>query len=578
MSSSTTLTTLTARSLRLALGTQTLLDDVDLDIVPGRRIGLVGPNGVGKSTLLGVLAGRTPVDAGSVVTAPPLANVGLLPQEPERSAHESVRQHLERRTGVAAASTELDAATAALAAGDSGADERYADALDRWLALGAADFDARIGVAWAEVGLGSGSGAAVSGSAESGAAVSGAVSERILDQPMSTLSGGEAARVGLAALLLSRFDVFLLDEPTNDLDLAGLDRLERWVLEQQAGMVIVSHDREFLRRTVTHVAELDEFSHGLSVYAGGWDAFLAERELAALHARERFEDYDDKRRALLGRAQREREWASQGLSRAKKKPDDNDKFVRNWKIDQTEQLAARAARTERAIDRLDVVDEPREAWQLRLTFGEAGRSGAIVADLDGVVVDVGSFRLGPITLTLGAGERIGILGPNGSGKSTLLRVLRGEQAITEGSCRIGPSVVMGVLEQTRLQLADETTLLEAFMRETGMTIPDARTLLAKFGLGAGEVTRSTASLSPGERTRAVLALLMATGTNCLVLDEPTNHLDLPAIEQLEVALAAFRGTVLLVTHDRALLDQVRLTRRITLDHGRVVADESLAPT
>jgi len=573
MSSSTTLTTLTARSLRLALGTQTLLDDVDLDVVPGRRVGLVGPNGVGKSTLLGVLAGRTPVDAGSVVTAPPLANVGLLPQEPERSAHESVRQHLERRTGVAAASTELDAATAALAAGDSGADERYADALDRWLALGAADFDARIGVAWAEVGLGSGSGAA-----ESGAAVSGAVSERILDQPMSTLSGGEAARVGLAALLLSRFDVFLLDEPTNDLDLAGLDRLERWVLEQQAGMVIVSHDREFLRRTVTHVAELDEFSHGLSVYAGGWDAFLAERELAALHARERFEDYDDKRRALLGRAQREREWASQGLSRAKKKPDDNDKFVRNWKIDQTEQLAARAARTERAIDRLDVVDEPREAWQLRLTFGEAGRSGAIVADLDGVVVDVGSFRLGPITLTLGAGERIGILGPNGSGKSTLLRVLRGEQAITEGSCRIGPSVVMGVLEQTRLQLADETTLLEAFMRETGMTIPDARTLLAKFGLGAGEVTRSTASLSPGERTRAVLALLMATGTNCLVLDEPTNHLDLPAIEQLEVALAAFRGTVLLVTHDRALLDQVRLTRRITLDHGRVVADESLAPT
>ena len=573
MSSSTTLTTLTARSLRLALGTQTLLDDVDLDVVPGRRIGLVGPNGVGKSTLLGVLAGRTPVDAGSVVTAPPLANVGLLPQEPERSAHESVRQHLERRTGVAAASTELDAATAALAAGDSGADERYADALDRWLALGAADFDARIGVAWAEVGLGSGSGAAVSGDA-----VSGAVSERILDQPMSTLSGGEAARVGLAALLLSRFDVFLLDEPTNDLDLAGLDRLERWVLEQQAGMVIVSHDREFLRRTVTHVAELDEFSHGLSVYAGGWDAFLAERELAALHARERFEDYDDKRRALLGRAQREREWASQGLSRAKKKPDDNDKFVRNWKIDQTEQLAARAARTERAIDRLDVVDEPREAWQLRLTFGEAGRSGAIVADLDGVVVDVGSFRLGPITLTLGAGERIGILGPNGSGKSTLLRVLRGEQAITEGSCRIGPSVVMGVLEQTRLQLADETTLLEVFMRETGMTIPDARTLLAKFGLGAGEVTRSTASLSPGERTRAVLALLMATGTNCLVLDEPTNHLDLPAIEQLEVALAAFRGTVLLVTHDRALLDQVRLTRRITLDHGRVVADESLAPT
>jgi ATPase subunit of ABC transporter with duplicated ATPase domains len=465
-----------------------------------------------------------------------------------------VAQYLARRTGVAAADTALNQATADLAAGEPGADDRYADALERWLALGAADFEARIGAACAEIGL----------------------VERALAQPMATLSGGEAARVGLVALLLARFDVFLLDEPTNDLDLVGLDRLERWVVDQQAGMVIVSHDREFLRRTVTHVAELDEFTHRLSLYAGGWDAFLAERELAAQHARERFDEYADKKSNLLGRAQREREWATQGFNKAKKDTDEKDKNIKAYRINQSEQLAGKAARTEKAIDRLEVVDEPREAWQLRLTFGEAARSGAIVARFDQATATVGSFRLGPISLTIGAGERVGVLGHNGSGKSTLLGLLLGRQAADSGTVTVGPSVKIGVLEQSRLQLADETTLLEAFMKETAFTVSDARTLLAKFGLGAGEVTRSTASLSPGERTRAVLALLMATGTNCLVLDEPTNHLDLPAIEQLETALESFRGTVLLVTHDRSLLDHVHLTRRITLADGLLVADESLA--
>jgi len=546
--------TLSARSLSLSLGPRPILTGVDLDVAPGRRIGLVGPNGVGKSTLLAVLAGSLRPDGGSVTTTPPTATVGLLAQEPERSTTETVRDLLGRRTAVTAASAELHDATAALAVGDPGADDRYTHALDRWLALGAADFDARVGTVWDDLGLAS----------------------DLLDQPTSTLSGGEAARASLAALVLSRFDVVLLDEPTNDLDLDGLDRLERWVLEQQAGMVIVSHDREFLRRTVTHVAELDQFSHGLSLFGGGWDAFLHEREVAAQHARERYEEYAEKKSSLLGRAQREREWASQGLSRAKKKPDDNDKNIKRFKIDQTEQLAARAARTERALERLDAVEEPREAWQLRLTFGEAPRSGAVVSRLEGAVVDVGGFRLGPVSVEIGAGERVAILGANGSGKSTLLAALLGRRDLTEGTRQIGPSVVVGELEQTRLQLSDESTLLADFQRETQMTMVDARTLLAKFALGAGEVVRPTASLSPGERTRAVLALLMARGTNCLVLDEPTNHLDLAAIEQLEAALESFRGTVLLVTHDRALLDDVRLTRRIRLEGGRIVADEQLA--
>ena len=544
-----------ARQLRLTLGRTPILDQTELQLAPGWRVGLIGPNGAGKSTLLRVLARLQPVDDGTVTAMPSDATVGYLPQEPERSAYETVAQFLGRRTGVTDATVELDAATAALASLEPGSDDRYAHALDRWLALGGADLDARIGPVWAELGL----------------------PERVLDQVMSTLSGGEAARVGLAALLLARFDVFLLDEPTNDLDLDGLDRLERWVVQQSAPIAIVSHDRKFLRRTVTHVAELDEFTHRITVFAGGWDAYVRERETAARHARERYEEYADKKQSLLSRAQREREWASQGLSRAKKKPDDNDKNIKAFKINQTEQLAGKAARTEKAIERLEEVDEPREAWQLRLTFGETARSGDVVVRLTGATVDVGDFRLGPVDLTIGAGERVAIVGHNGSGKSTLLDAILGRRELSSGDRWFGPGVVVGELEQRRLQLQGDGALLDEFMATTGMSISDARTLLAKFGIGASEVLRPTASLSPGERTRTVLALLMATGTNCLVLDEPTNHLDLPAIEQLEVALESFRGTVLLVTHDRQLLDHVRLTRRIRLDAGRIVSDGPTGP-
>jgi ATPase subunit of ABC transporter with duplicated ATPase domains len=539
-----------ARNLKLTIGKAVILDDVELQVAPGWRVGLVGPNGVGKSTLLRVLAGTQRIDAGKVTVAPASATIGYLPQEPDRSEHETVLDFLARRTGVAEATAELEAATTALSVGEAGSDDRYSDALDRWLALGGADLDVRVGPVWAELGL----------------------VDRVLDQSMSTLSGGEAARVGLAALLLARFDVFLLDEPTNDLDLDGLARLERWVTGLSAPVAVVSHDREFLRRTVTHVAELDEFTHRLTMFSGGWDAFLAERDLAARHARERYEEYADKRANLAGRAQREREWATQGASKAKKNPADNDKNIKAFKINQSEQLAGKAARTEKAMERLEVVDEPREAWQLRLTFGETARSGDVVARLTGAVASNGSFVLGPVDLTIGAGDRVAIVGHNGSGKSTLLDVVLGRRPLDAGDRWFGPGVVVGELEQRREQLSDDATVLAAFMAATGMLVPEARTLLAKFGIGAGEVDRPTVSLSPGERTRLVLALLMATGTNCIVLDEPTNHLDLPAIEQLEQALDAFGGTVLLVTHDRALLESVRLTRTIRLEAGKVVAD------
>ena len=545
-----------ARNISLALGARHILVDVDLSLDPAHRFGLVGPNGVGKSTLLRVLCGRQRPDVGSVSLAPRSATVGYLEQEPERR-QETVHAHIERRTGIVAAHAELDAATAALAAGSAGADDRYSTALDRWLALGAADFETRVGETWAELGL----------------------TEALLHQPMASLSGGEAARVSLAAMMLARFDVLLLDEPTNDLDLDSLERLEHFVNGLQNAVALVSHDREFLRRVVTDIAELDEFTHGLTVFAGGYDTYIREREIARDHAWQSWEEYDMKRSTLAQRSQREREWASQGLSRAKKRPDDNDKHIRSFKINQTEQLAGRAARTDRAMERLEVVEQPREPWDLRMTIATAPRSGALVARLADAVVDLGSFRLGPVSLEVTYGERVVIVGPNGSGKTTLLGALLGEIPLTEGAQRIGPSVRVGRMEQARTQLAgspgaDKQATLEAFQHASGLVVSEARTLLAKFGVGAEHVHRPVDSLSPGERTRLVLALFTAVGSNCLVLDEPTNHLDLPAIEQIEQAVDTFPGTVLLVSHDRVLLQRIRRTRTIELRSGLVVSDHS----
>ncbi|MEP1125899.1 MAG: ABC-F family ATP-binding cassette domain-containing protein [Ilumatobacter sp.] len=541
---------LIARDLTVTRGAFDVLAHVELTLSPGHRVGVIGPNGIGKSTLLQALGGRltdtTTSVGGSVTRVPASATVGYLPQEADRRADETVDAFLARRTGVDRAQSALDAATTAMAEGRPGSDDQYSDALEAWLSLGAADFDARAGQVFADLSL----------------------TERVRSQPTATLSGGEAARVSLASLLLSRFDVVLLDEPTNDLDLDGLDRLERWVVGLDAPVALVSHDRSFLERTVTDVIEIDHHSHRVSWFAGGWNAFLDERALAKLHAQQRYDEYDTKHQALVDRGQREREWASQGAARVRKS-DEADKHIRNFKMNQTEQLAGRAARTDRALERLDVVDEPRTAWELRYSIPTAGRSGDIVATANGAVVERGDFRLGPVDLDVAHGDRIAIVGPNGSGKSTLLDLLLGRRAPTSGRAGLGSSVVIGEIEQARDGLIGDDGLIAAFCAITGMDTATARTLLAKFRLGPDQLDRPGRTLSPGERTRAAMAVLMANGANLLVLDEPTNHLDLDAIEQLEHAIAAFDGTILLVTHDRTLLRATEFTRVIAVDAGVV---------
>ncbi len=526
-------------------GATPLFDDVDLVVAPGDVIGLVGPNGAGKSTLLRLLAGLDAPARGSVQLTPPTATIGHLPQERDRRAGETVLEHLARRTGVTSATQELDRTTTALAEGMAGADDAYATAFEHWMALGAADLEDRAPVVATQVGL-----------------------EVGLDQQMTTLSGGEAARAGLCAVLLSRFDVLLLDEPTNDLDLAGLELLERFVTGRSAPTVLVSHDREFLARTVTSVLELDLHQHEVHLYGGGYGAYLVERERRRRHAQERYEEYDERVASLGARARRERSWADKGAGTARRDRSERDKFIRHHDIATSEQLAAKARRTERMIERLEVVDEPRKEWDLRLSIAQAPPSGRDVAELADVVVRRGGFQLGPLSLRIDRGDRIALTGPNGSGKTTLLGLLTGQIEPDAGTARRGASVQVGHVDQARDTFVGEQSLLDTFCAQVpDLGVSEVRTLLAKFGLRGDHVGRPAATASPGERTRAALALLQASGVNLLVLDEPTNHLDLPAIEQLEVALDAFDGTVVLVSHDRQLLEAFRSTRRLHMDAG-----------
>jgi ATPase subunit of ABC transporter with duplicated ATPase domains len=369
---------------------------------------------------------------------------------------------------------------------------------------------------------------------------------------------------------LSRYDIFLLDEPTNDLDIDGLATLEDFVVKLRAGTVLVSHDRAFLERTVDQVLELDLAQQSVRLYSGGYLAYLEERAIARQHARDAYEKYADQKGALTDRMRIQSGWADKGVRQARAKAPDKDKHRLSAQVNRTEKLASKIKITERMIDRLETVDEPRKEWELQMTIAAAPRSGTVAASLRDAVVSFGGFVLGPVNLQVNWADRVAVTGPNGAGKSTLIGALLGRVPLTSGSASLGSGISVGEVDQARSLFYGPVPLLEAFAaRVPGLVGEESRTLLAKFGLKADHVMRPASSLSPGERTRAALALLQARGVNLLVLDEPTNHLDLPAIEQLESALDTYPGTFLLVTHDRRMLEAVPVTRRFTVSDGQV---------
>jgi len=382
----------------VSFGSLVVLDDVTISIGTGDRIGVIAPNGVGKSTLLRILAGELEPDSGAVTRSPAATTVLRLAQEPDILPGETLTTHLARRTGVTAAQASLDAALAALTSGDAGADDAYDAALQRWLALGGADLPDRMAAVTAELGL----------------------QGNLLDRNAAEISGGQQARLGLAAVLLAQPDILLLDEPANDLDDDGLALLEGHLQRSGAGVALVSHDRALLGAVAGQILELDEFTRHGTIFAGGWDAYVAERELARRRAAGAYAAYETERDKLTQAARQQRNWARTGAQRAgsaRARQDEPDKNIRAARIAGAQATAGKAARIDRAIGRLDaaVPDEVREPWQLRLSIGEARPAGAVALSLTGAVVSRGEVTLGPVSLTIGPADRIRITGPNGWG-------------------------------------------------------------------------------------------------------------------------------------------------------------------
>ena len=534
---------LAARRLTVVRGAQVVLDSVDLVVDGTSRIGVLGRNGAGKSTLLRCLAGLEVPTAGTVERSPPGLNVGYLAQEPDPLGEETTAAYLRRRTGLATAEVAMGAALRAVGDHPGQAElEAYDDALARFLGLGGDDHDTRAPRVLADVGLDPG----------------------VLEVPLTRLSGGQRVKAGLAAILLARFDVLLLDEPTNNLDFDGLARLERFLATEERPVVLVSHDRAFLSAATTRIAELDLHTRRLAEYGGGYDAYVEERRRRREQA---YADYDEARaeRSRLEEAARQkREWAA---SRRGERRTDNDKALAGRRKERATAGATRAKAIERRLERLGDPGKPWEGWDLRLSLQAGRRSGEVVARLAGATVRRGGFRLGPVDLELHWRDRLALTGPNGAGKSTLLGLLTGELRPEEGTVRLGSGVVVGHLGQDRTP--GPGTLLDAVRERTELSVEQARSLLAKFDLGAEHLRRPEAALSPGERSRAGLAVLVARGTNLLLLDEPTNHLDLDAIEELEQALQGYDGTLVVVSHDRRLLAGLRLDRRLEVVAGQV---------
>jgi len=518
---------------------RTILDNVDLRVHEGDRIALVGANGSGKSTLLRLLAGIE-VPSGGHVTTMAAARVAYLPQVSEEDTGLTVRRELATRIGIARAEAEMDRLTGLLAGGDLDVLEAHAAAVEHWSSLGGGDFEARLGPALESVG----------------------VDRSWADRECRTLSGGQMARVRLAALRLARLDCALLDEPSNHLDADGLAMLDEIVTDAEFALVFASHDRGLLERVAGDVVELNRTR--VRTYRGGWKTYLREREAERNLAEVSYAEATAERRRLVTLERRIRLQGEVGQRRAKRK-DESDKHIRYMSI-QSAQKNTAASGISKRIENVEIPEKPWKENLSRLLLDAAQpvhvAAVAVVGDL---ILERGDWRSGRIDLTIGAGERVLLRGSNGSGKSSLIAALTGRLEPAAGRIEIPASVRFTELAQ-RGGIFDhhDGTLIEAFRELSGLGETEARNALAAMRLGPEVVGRAPGLLSPGERTRAELALLAKMPAACLFLDEPSNHLDIEAMEVLESALEGWTGALVMASHDQAMREKVRIDRVVDL--------------
>ena len=485
------------------------------------RMTLAGRNGAGKTTLLRMLVGETSVDGGELAFEKG-TRVALHDQRPPRERDLTLRDY------VLAGCAELVALEDRLAALETRMAERpddgatldsYARAQTRLEHAGGWNWRAQALTPLHGLGF----------------------SDEDLDRQLKTFSGGELTRASLARALAGDPDLLLLDEPTNHLDIASLEWLEGYLTALDAAVILVAHDRWFLEAVGTSVLELE--AGRARFFPGPWHAW--RREVAA-------------REIQLGKA----------IEKQRRELVRMERFIERFRYKATKarQVQSRVKRVER-MDRIE--RDPEDTRSLGFSFGSAERTGRVVLQLDGGRLEVpGRTLLEEGELWLERSEHVSLVGPNGIGKTTLIDALAGRRELEGGRVRTGHNVKLGYLSQHAAELGDRGTALEAAQRATKLTPNKARALLGRFLFSGEEAEKPLDGLSGGERRRLSLAILVASGSNVLILDEPTNHLDLDAREALEDALGSFEGAVLLVSHDRALLDAVG-TRTIAFEDGRL---------
>ncbi len=528
-----------------------LARDINFDLADGQRMAVVGPNGCGKSTLLGVVAEALPVESGSLDLHG--NSVGVLDQMPGLGQSESISSWISDRVGVTAATEKMEKAASALTISDSAETaEVYDKALKSWLTLGGTDLEERLERILAEMHL-----------------------EVPLEQRVGELSGGQRAKVGLAAILLSRFDVLCVDEPTNNLDEDSLVWLEEFLLRRKGPLLVVSHDRVLLTEISTHVLEFDPALERVQMFSGGYDAWRSERQRDLDAAQGDFDEYQSQRQELKSQADRVRRSAARGISTAKRKKskgENPDHRVYGANLEGATANASKARDLERRANKLEEKREPRKQWQLRIAFPVADTDPRVLVTAASATVIRGSRHIGPLSCTIGHGDRIAVSGPNGSGKSTIVKMLSGELPPDSGEISIPHPELVAVLDQDRQLPTADNLFAAAESMIPDLASAELRSLLAKFGLGRDDLSKTPDVLSWGERTRLILATITQQPTRLLILDEPTNHLDLLAVEQIESALAEYQGAMIVVTHDRQLQQMLSFDRRWQVDHDGVFQD------
>lgn len=529
-----------AQKLQKSYGLLTVLSDVSFSLGRGQKAALVGHNGTGKTTLLKIIAGLEDQDAGKIDIANG-ACIGYLPQDTNLSGSEPIMDYLKKISGIDVLETEIEILSAEL--DDPKKAKRYGEIHSKYEHLGGYSFAHRAKVVLSGFGL-----------------------EDIgLDRPLSNLSSGQKSKVALTGILLKGVDLLLLDEPTNNLDLPALIWLEDFLQKSEASCIIVSHDRRFLDRVVKKIFELDWHTHALTITGGTYSDYLGMMAKRISSQKEEYRHQQEEIKRLNERARERKADATRGSHWV---GSDNDKFLRGFKRDRAAKSSKVAKVIEKRIEQMNRVEKPAERKPFEIPLDAETNSGTLDVRLSDVVAGYsGTFRIGPLSFEIRYGGRVGIMGLNGAGKSTLLKTITGQMAPLSGKIEIGSGIRIGNMMQEHETLPRERTLLEFLAERAHLSYQDSYAKLSKFGFDERQIKLPIGNLSPGERAHLLLALFSAQSVNMLVLDEPTNHLDLEALEALEETLKTYRGTVLLVSHDRYFLEKASLDTTYVLSDG-----------